>query len=295
MDLGTRRMREHEAFESPQGTEDTEDLWETGQETLVIAQAEREGMAIFLGTSVTARTLQRHKLGWDAWSAYVRSIPGGTDPYMRNVKGEDNKAFWLASFFKARYEAGLRGKDAHAAGASVRIYYEMALFSAAFCDNAITKRARKACRMTPDERRICQATGKKGQAKLPVWEGLIEELREHLWEDKEWGWTTINDKMTYVCLMWGYDLAVRISECTAAEKGSQDHNIRANQVIFRLRNPVVEDGALVLSVRGGSRASRALIKSNVSCCEVEASSHKVGDLRKKKMKVIGRRSESENQ
>jgi hypothetical protein len=52
---------------------------------------------------------------------------------------------------------------------------------------------------------------------------------------------------------------------------------------------------LVLSVRGGSRASRALIKSNVSCCEVEASSHKVGDLRKKKMKVIGRRSESENQ
>jgi hypothetical protein len=48
-------------------------------------------------------------------------------------------------------------------------------------------------------------------------------------------------------------------------------------------------------VRGGSRASKLVDKSNVLCIEVEASTHKVGDLSKKKMKVIGRRSEAENQ
>ena len=113
----------------------------------------------------------------------------------------------------------------------------------------------------------------------------MEELREFLWEDKDWSWGSINGKMIYVCLMWGYDLAVRVSECTAAEKGAQDHNIRACQVIFRLRTAVSEDGASVYSVRGGSRASRSLAASNVICCEVEASSHKVGDLSKKKVKV----------
>lgn len=295
MALGTIGSRDDEIYESPKGSDDTEDLWESEHGVLVITEAERKRMAVFLGTSVTARTLQRHKSGWQAWLAYIISLPGGTDPYLRGVKEEDEKAFWLAAFFKARYETGLRGKDATAAGASVRIYFEMALLSTAFCDSSITKRARRACRMSPDELRACQSNGRKGQAKLPVWEGLMEDLRTFLWEDKEWGWTTVNGKMIYMCLMWGYDLAVRVSECTAAEKGAQDHNIRACQVVFRLRNAVTEDGTLVHSVRGGSRASRSLIASNVICCEVEASSHKVGDLSKKKMKVIGRRSESENQ
>jgi hypothetical protein len=58
---------------------------------------------------------------------------------------------------------------------------------------------------------------------------------------------------------------------------------------------VAEDGIIVLSVRGGSRASKLLQKSNVICCEVESSSHKVGDLSKKKMKVIGKSSEAEAQ
>jgi UPF0288 family protein (methanogenesis marker protein 3) len=64
--------------------------------------------------------------------------------------------------------------------------------------------------------------------------------------------------------------------------------------LLRLNSTVIEDGRAVLSVRGKSRASKPLVANNVTCCEVEASSHKVGDLTKKKMKVIGRRSESEN-
>jgi hypothetical protein len=272
-----------------------EDLWEPAMLPLVITQTEREEMAKFLGTSVTTRTLQRHKSGWEAWTSYIISRPGGKDPFLRGVREENDRAFLLAAFFKERYSSGLRAKGATAAGASVRIYFEMALLSADFCDNRIAKRARRACKMNPNELRLCQASAKQGQAKLPVWEGLMEELREYLWEDKGWNWHDINGKLIYVCLMWGYDIAVRVSECTATEKGAEDHNIRAFQVVFRLREAMLEDGAMVFSVRGGSRASKLMLKSNVLCCEVEASSHKVGDLKKKKMKVIGKRSDAEAQ
>jgi hypothetical protein len=98
-----------------------------------------------------------------------------------------------------------------------------------------------------------------------------------------------------MCLAWGYNLAVRVSECTLAEKDAEDHNSRASQVVLRLRSTVCEDSRPVFSVRGGSKASKLVHKSNVLCIEVEASPHKVGDLSKKKMKVIGRRSEAENQ
>jgi hypothetical protein len=128
-----------------------------------------------------------------------------------------------------------------------------------------------------------------------VWEGQIDDLREHLWEDKAWSWGDIDDWMTYMCFAWGYDLAVRVSECTLAEKDAEDQNIRAFQVVLRLHSAVLEDSRPVLTVRWVSRASKLLDKSNVLCIEVESSSHEVGYLSKKIMKVIGRRSEAKNQ
>jgi hypothetical protein len=163
-----------------------------------------------------------------------------------------NKAVVLASFFKARYEKGLRGKAATEMGASVRIHFKMALHSADFCNAPMVKRARSACKMSTYELRVCQLNEKMSQTRLPVWEGHIDELIENLWEKKAWTWGDMDDRMIYMCLEWGYDLAVRVSECALAE----DHNIRAFQVVLRLRSAVSEDGHTVLSVRGGSRACK---------------------------------------
>jgi hypothetical protein len=104
--------------------------------------------------------------------------------------------------------------------------------------------------MSTDELRVCQLKEKRSQAKLPVWEGPIDELREHLWEKKAWTWGDMDDRMIYMCLKWSYDLAVRVSKCTLAE----DHNIRAFQVVLRLRRAVSEDGRPLLSVRGGQQS-----------------------------------------
>jgi hypothetical protein len=98
-------------------------------------------MAVFLGTSLKTRTLLRHDKGWTEWGEHVSTLPGAHDMFLCR---HTNKAFVLASFFKARYERGLRGKAATEAGASVRIHFEMALHSADFCDAPMVKRARSA-------------------------------------------------------------------------------------------------------------------------------------------------------
>jgi hypothetical protein len=88
-------------------------------------------MAVFLGTSVKTRPLLWHGKEWTEWGEHVSTLPGAHDPFLFRYA---NKAFLLATFFKARYERGLRGKAATEAGASVRIHFEIALHSADFYD-----------------------------------------------------------------------------------------------------------------------------------------------------------------
>jgi hypothetical protein len=102
----------------------------------------------------------------------VRTLRGG---YNTLLDRHPDKPFVLDGFFKARYGSGLRGKAATEAGTCVRIRFEMALRSAQFCDNALVKRACRACRMSTDERRASQSKARNCRATLPVWEGLIDE------------------------------------------------------------------------------------------------------------------------
>ena len=99
--------------------------------------------------------------------------------------------------------------------------------------------------------------------------------------------------MTYMGAMWGYDIGVRIGEMTAAEKGCTDHNIRANEVTFLLSTPIEENSNIVYRLRGGDKRLAGQTASNVLMCDVQASSHKMGSL--KKSKCIGRRSTEESQ
>lgn len=260
-----------------------------------MTEDERNALASFLGQGVTTGTLRSYKLGWECWKAFIQSRRAQGDPYLRDVPQDSDKACVLAAFMKHRYDAGLRGKCATGHGASVRLYMKMALLPTDFCDNPIVSLARKACRLNPSElRELQQGGGRPSLAKLPVWEGLLDSLRDSLWDNRGWGWGDIDKRMVYLCCMWGYELAVRGSEATLADGAAEDHAIKAFQLIFRLKNPVLVGAESLYSVRGGTPAARGLDEENVLAIEVEASSHKMGDLAAKRNKVIGRRSEEES-
>ena len=72
----------------------------------------------------------------------------------------------------------------------------------------------------------------KGRATLPVSEDMIMAARVRLWEGKSWGWGDVDDRMTYMGLMWGFDQVARVSEYTSAEPSAEDHCVRVWQLTF---------------------------------------------------------------
>lgn len=212
--------------------------------------------------------------------------------YLEKCGSDNDRAVILALFFKERYEAGgMRGKQATAVSAGIRHHFATALKPVDWFDSQIVTKARAACKMNCDELRGLKKGGKE-RATLPVSEDMIMAARVKLWEGKSWGWGDVDDRMTYVGLMWGFDQVARISEYTSAEKTAEDHCVRLWQLTFVVEGGI---GAPQRLVSGSvlSQEMRASPVPYVVACEVEASSHKCGALRKKK--VIGRRSVEESQ
>jgi hypothetical protein len=121
---------------------------------------------------------------------------------------------------------------------------------------------------------------------------MLMEARTRLWDGKGWGWGEIDDKMTYLSLMWGFDQVARACEFTAPESSSENHCVQVWQVTF-----ITEaEGGHQQRVIAGAGLAQAVTDNpsrKVIACEVEASSHKGGALSKKKL--IGRRSSEESQ
>ena len=106
---------------------------------------------------------------------------------------------------------------------------------------------------------------------------MLTEARVRLWVNKTWEWGDIDDRMTYLGLMWGFDQVARVSEFTAAEKSSEDHCVQVWQLSF-----VTESRGggqqRVVSGAGLAQAISDAPSCKVIACEVEASSHKGGAL-----------------
>ena len=214
------------------------------------------------------------------------------DVYLDKMKSDTDRAVILAIFFKDRYEAeGMRGRQATAVGAGIKQHFAAALKSVDWFESHIVTSARAACRMTCDELRG-QKKEANSHATLPVSEDMLSAARVRLWEGKSWEWGDIDQRMTYVGLMWGFDQVARVSEYTSAEASAEDHCVSLWQLTF-----IIEDGVgrvqRVISGASLSKEMGMIPARRVVACEVEASSHKGGALNKKKL--IGRRSHEEGQ
>lgn len=254
-----------------------------------------KGLGLFLTKGVTLGTRKGYAADWRRWVSYIGRIQKGgseADVFLDQVRNEEDKATILALFFKERYdEEGMRGKQATCIGAGIRHYFIAALKPVDWFESQTVSSARAACRMSCDELRDHKKESRSNE-KLPVSEDMLMQARSSLWESRSWEWGDIDDRMTYLGLMWGFDQVARVSEYTSAEKDAEDHCIRVWQLSFVVGTAEGVPDRVV----GGARLAQEIgdhPSCNIIACEVEASSHKGGALSKKK--VIGRRSPQESQ
>ena len=89
--------------------------------------------------------------------------------------------------------------------------------------------------------------------KLPVCEDILYIIRDSLFVNNPWEANELDNRMTYMGAMWGYDVGVRIGEMTAPENGCTDHNVRAHEIVFLPSTPIQDDGRTVFRLRGGDK------------------------------------------
>ena len=255
----------------------------------------REELGQFLTKAVTKGTRDGYAGDWRSWVAF----PGNSavssmreDVYLDQARNDTERATVLALYFKERYKIGkMRGRQATCPSAGIRHHFMSALRPVEWLESQIITNARAACRPSCDEIREHKKNA-KSNAMLPVSEDMLLEARIRLWAEKGWGWGDIDDRMTYLGLMWGFDQVARVSEFTAPESAAENHCVQVWQLSF-----VTEaEGVGQQRVVAGSGLAQAFSDDpnrRIIACEVEASSHKGGALSKKKL--IGRRSNEESQ
>ena len=154
------------------------------------------------------------------------------DVYLDKARSDSEKAVILALFFKERYEVDkMRGRQATCVSAGIRHHFIAALRPVDWFECQMIMSARAACRPSCDEIRESKKDA-KSKAMLPVSEDMLMEARARLWVNKTWEWRDIDDRMTYLGLMWGFDQVARVSEFIAAESSSENHCVQVWQLSF---------------------------------------------------------------
>lgn len=264
------------------------------QDRIVIDRSEQE-LGRFLTKAVTRGTRDGYAVDWRNWVSFLEksaAVSMREDVYLDHARNDTERATILAMFFKERYEIGkMRGRQATCVSAGIRHHFIAALRPVEWFDSQIITNARAACRPSCDEIREHKRDA-KSKAMLPVSEDMLMEARGRLWVKKSWEWGDIDDRMTYLGLMWGFDQVARVSEFTAPESSSENHCVQVWQLSFITE---AEEGGQQRVVAGAELAQDVSDnpRRQIVACEVEASTHKGGALSKKKL--IGRRSSEESQ
>ena len=189
----------------------------------------------FLAKSVTRGTRNGYAADWRSWVSFIGKptvsyVEG--DVYLDKARSDSEKAVILALFFKERYEVDkMRGRQATCVSAGIRHHFIAALRPVDWFECQMIMSARAACRPSCDEIRESKKDA-KSKAMLPVSEDMLMEARARLWVNKTWEWGDIDDRTTYLGLMWGFDQVARVSEFTAAESSSENHCVQVWQLSF---------------------------------------------------------------
>ena len=227
--------------------------------------------------SVTEKSGQTYGRYWADWCHFVHNTGGTQDPFLEGWTDCDKGT--LVVLLHKRYNEGLRGKQATAITAGIRLYFAKALLSTNFLDSAILNTTRTACRYSTTELRARKDMGPVASVKLTISEDIMLRMRVRLWEGKGWGVHESSHRMTYLGCMWRYDRDARVSEYTAPAKGHENQCIRAGDLVFCTLDEEEE-----VKIRGGTVSLYSTEKEipQFYGCWVEPSSQKTGSIVKEK-------------
>lgn len=124
----------------------------------------REELSLFISASVLPQTGRVYDAHWAAWTEFIKTETGSTDPYLTSATEED-KAALISLMMLRRYQTGKRGKGATSFSAAVRHRFAQAMHSTAFLDSAIITTARTSCLMKPAELRAKKDKGPSDSVK----------------------------------------------------------------------------------------------------------------------------------
>jgi hypothetical protein len=127
----------------------------------VIGADKAEALGAFVRQSVTNSTMTKYRYGWRDWCEYV-NLQGRSDYYMKSAS-RHSKVRQVVNFFRERYGRRLREKQATEVGAAIRKYFEAALQDTEWLDDPQIKIARRACRRSALENRVCKIKSRAGQ------------------------------------------------------------------------------------------------------------------------------------
>ena len=140
----------------------------------------------FVMHSVTEKTALVYGRHWADRCHFVLSTGGIQDPFIVGWTDSD-KAALVGLMLQKRNQDGLRGKQATAVTAGIRLYFMKAVLPTDFLDSALLDAAPTACRRSTTELRTQKDKGPTASVKLPVSEDIILRMRSRCWEGKEWG------------------------------------------------------------------------------------------------------------
>ena len=262
---------------------------ETSRNEEAISRKSRDDLGTFIGRSVTAGTRKKYDRHWSLWKEFLFTERGSEDPFLKGMTDKDKSAT-VAMFLMRRHEAGHRGKSATAVTAGVRLRFAQVLESTDFLNASVIATTRHSCNLDPVELRIIRSAGASETVKLPVCDSILHDMRDRLWNGQDWDRVGLDNRMSYLGCVWGFDQCARVCEYTRPEPGALDHCVRVDDLSFF----VLTEG-VVKGVSGSQLAGMGLIETmhRVVECRARAATSKAKIV--VKAKLIARRSVEESQ
>ena len=203
----------------------------------MVSQEERETLKTFVRTHrVKGRTSIRHHHAFGMWSQWLLHVHGSDDKYLRGVADPATKADLVALFYVHAYEhGGMRGVAHANMCAGVRRCFEAELEDTGFLDLVAPRTIRASTQRTTAEARAYAKAGTQ-RAKLPL-PGEAEDALRALYHEGRSGdsWAGRHALTTYVAYRWGESHGLRASNIVAPGRGEEDHCLRAEDVVFKVK------------------------------------------------------------
>lgn len=241
--------------------------WEwTGKFT----EEQEEEMSVFLRGSVSLLTADSYDRLFKMWEEFLWTWGSSKDVALVGVAGDMDKAKVVLLFVVHLHSVGCRREErvTEVLSAVRHTLTTRYMVPVAFLDLELLKKAKQACKRSPEEVRARQDE-QEAHAILPLCREIVEAMRVKLWVNTSWDdFDGILQKAVWLGIGLGVDQGARPSSlCRPDGKKAKDHGLRNSRLVFEFA-----DG----DSRKAGPAMKGVQKVEVVGVRVKLSTHKAG-------------------